>query len=234
MAEMTENSLQERLQLISERLTGLLMEETDPFWHACFGIISGREKSVISYMRYTDCREKLGHKQGVYLCVLYAQLAQTAQICQIEGLSEKQSVRELKCVTCELAVQIYLMVREQDSPEEIRDVLYWFYVDYCPLMAEVWQCMLEKECLSFGGPMLFGAAGQEALWKEHRWDCGLYLGKRFMKQFLQTLGGSAQELIQAIETLLPGKPEPESGFILTTHQKAIWQELLEQIELLIK
>ena len=71
---MTSNR-KERLALVTKRLEDELVQQND-FFHSCCELALGCKISEEShaYLSYRVCRETLGHKNGVYLCLLYAQI----------------------------------------------------------------------------------------------------------------------------------------------------------------
>ena len=178
----------ERLELVTRRLEEELILQDD-FFKACCKLALGKEATK-EYLSYRVCREKLGHKNGVYLCLLYAQLYASDCLLTAYGSLLSESLRnEFSCINRELLSQILLMSDQHDGPDQIRDALYWFYSDYCELFVEIQASLLLANAkLSFGGPFLiYPLDCNSTEWQQHIWDCGLYWGKRFEERFFQAV-----------------------------------------------
>ena len=121
---MTSNR-KERLALVTKRLEDEIVQQND-FFHSCCELALGCKISEEShaYLSYRVCRETLGHKNGVYLCLLYAQLYAANCLLTTYGSQIDEQLRdEFTCVNRELLSQILLMTAQHDGPEQIRDVL---------------------------------------------------------------------------------------------------------------
>lgn len=224
------DEIKERMGLVTSRLEEALETETRSFWRACIGLSLGEKKNSMEYLDYAVCREQLGHKEGVYLCVLFAQAALAARFAR-EGRDE------LVCISRELLVQIYLMNQQKDTPDELRDTLYWFYSDYCGLFVQAQLESIEAGCrLAFGGPVLLCSEddfGTERFFAEHRWDCGLYLGRRFEERYLQAVKRafeqSSHRVCRSFAELFPAESFNQRGFLLTGPQREQWKHLTGQL-----
>ena len=107
---MTSNR-KERLALVTKRLEDELVQQND-FFHSCCELALGCKISEEShaYLSYRVCRETLGHKNGVYLCLLYAQLYAANCLLTTYGSQIDEQLRdEFTCVNRELLSQILLM-----------------------------------------------------------------------------------------------------------------------------
>lgn len=244
----------ERLELVTKRLEDELTLQDD-FFRACCKLALGMEKKKsnepLRYLSYRVCRETLGHKNGVYLCLLYAQLY--AADCLIKEYGELigEAMRdEFICVNRELLSQILLMAAQHDGPDEIRDALYWFYSDYCELFVQLHATLLfHNATLTFGGPFLISTlrCSEHTQWKQHTWDCGLYLGKRFEERFFQavkkvfnphTHPSFSHELLNAYASMFPDEvweaAHENEGFLLTSWQREQWKQMNTQLRLMAK
>ena len=104
---MTSNR-KERLALVTKRLEDELVQQND-FFHSCCELALGCKISEEShaYLSYRVCRETLGHKNGVYLCLLYAQLYAANCLLTTYGSQIDEQLRdEFTCVNRELLSQI--------------------------------------------------------------------------------------------------------------------------------
>lgn len=238
----------ERLELVTKRLEDELVLQDD-FFRACCEMALGKKTSFNSnnesheslrYLSYRVCRETYGHKNGVYLCLLYAQLFSAD--CLIKEYSNQIGdvmKDEFICVNRELLSQILLMMTQHDGPDEIRDALYWFYSDYCELFVELFKKLATANVtLAFGGPFLISTlrCSKHEQWKQHTWDCGLYLGKRFEERFFQAIKKTNCPDLYA--SLFPQEtpdaaPENE-GFLLTSWQREQWRQMNTQLRLMAK
>lgn len=254
----------ERLELVTKRLEEELAVQGE-FFQACCELALGKENSLASheYLSYRVCREQLGHKDGVYLCLLYAQLFSADCLVKEYGSQLEESLRdEFICVNRELLSQILLMAAQHDGPDQIRDALYWFFSDYCELFVQLHATLLQQNAkLIFGGPFLISTlrCSEYAQWEQHRWDCGLYLGKRFEERFFQAvkktflsktipsktvslatfnnLSGS-NDCLHRYTELFPMQVsirEPvNEGFLLTSWQREQWKQMNTQLRLMAK
>lgn len=240
----------ERLELVTKRLEEELALQ-EGFFRACCKMALGMENSTESYesfcyLSYRICRETLGHKDGVYLCLLYAQLyASDCLIKEYGDLLEDAMRDEFICVNRELLSQILLMEGQHDRPDEIRDALYWFYSDYCELFVQLHATLLSgNAALTFGGPFLISTlrCSEQTQWRQHTWDCGLYLGKRFEERFFQAVkkifSQDSHALLCQYVNLFPEKAfaaAPENkGFLLTSWQKEQWNQMNTKLRLMAK
>ena len=180
----------ERLELVTERLSQMRQDNRDPFWEACFGAAAG-EASDEAFLHYGVCRRIFGHRLGTCLCVLYAQLCECRELTGGKGSAggeEYSGAQELVLTSRELLAMLCRMYIEHSGAAQMRDELFWFYHDYARLILDVLveTVRVDGGCrLMFGGPMLFGSGlitgGKTG--DEHRHDCGLYLGSRWVRQF---------------------------------------------------
>lgn len=229
----------ERLELVSLRLEEILQTCREDFWVSCCELALGKDSLKPDYLDYSRCREYLGHREGVYLCLLYAQLFSVSMLLAEKtekSLSLTENREELCCISRELLCQIFLMVQQKDRPEEIRDTLYWFYSDYCDLFVQTQVELLEAgKCLVFGGPMLLSdqACLQAAPYSQHVWDCGLYLGKRFEERFFQAVKKSfakgRKETCRSYVGKFVQEVRSQEGFLLTAPQKEQWKHMAAQL-----
>ncbi len=238
----------ERLELVTKRLEEEWMLQDD-FFRACCEMALGKETSFESnaksheslrYLSYRVCRETLGHKNGVYLCLLYAQLFAADCLIKEYGDQMDDAMKdEFICVNRELLSQILLMMSQHDGPDEIRDALYWFYSDYCELFVQLCKELATANIrVTFGGPFLISTlrCSEQAQWKQHTWDCGLYLGKRFEERFFQAV--KKMDCPNLYAALFPKEapdaaPENE-GFLLTSWQREQWKQMNTQLRLMAK
>lgn len=254
----------ERLELVTKRLKEELTLQND-FFQACCELALGTEKSLASheYLSYRVCREQLGHKDGVYLCLLYAQLFSSDCLLKEYGSQLEESLRdEFVCVNRELLSQILLMEAQHDGPDQIRDALYWFYSDYCELFVQLHAILLQKNAkLVFGGPFLISPlqCSNDTQWEQHIWDCGLYLGKRFEERFFQAVRktffsktipsatvssavsnklSDSNDCLHRYTELFPKQvsiKEPVNEvFLLTSWQREQWKQMNTQLRLMAK
>lgn len=234
----------ERLELVTKRLEDELAWQDD-FFQACCKLALGLENSTQphEYLSYRVCRERLGHKEGVYLCLLYAQLFAADCLLKQYGDQLDEALHdEFLCINRELLSQILLMANQHDGPDQVRDALYWFYSDYCELFVQLHKSLVEhKDALVFGGPFLISTSRccADAHWKQHTWDCGLYLGKRFEERFSQAIKRiDSKECLHMYAQLFPktaptAAPENE-GFLLTSWQREQWEQMNMQLRLMAK
>ena len=224
------SEIKERLALCSERIRELAVTGQKGFWRDCMGLSLG-EPADEKWLDYRLCREKLGPRQGVFLCLLYAQVWQVAARSlhraggpAVESLSD--TAIETVCVTRELLLLICGQLGSGAGPDDIRDSLYWFYLDYCGLLCRY---VTEETKGVFGGAMLSWpqtAAGEQFAGM-HTWDCGLFLGNRYaarLEDALRESGAGGEWLRQLIRTAEPGQPA-SGGYLLTEHQKDVFAQL---------
>ena len=231
----------ERLELVTRRLEEELFLQDD-FFKDCCKLALGKEATK-EYLSYRVCREKLGHKDGVYLCLLYAQLYASDCLLTAYGSLLSEALRnEFSCINRELLSQILLMSAQHDGPDQIRDALYWFYSDYCELFVEIQANLLLADAkLSFGGPFLIYPLNCNCTeWQQHIWDCGLYLGKRFEERFFQAVkkvflsnSNDEKKAFSQYVTLFPKEVQlaasVNEGFLLTSWQKEQWKQMSTQL-----
>lgn len=244
---MTSNR-KERLALVTKRLEDELVQQND-FFHSCCELALGCKISEEShaYLSYRVCRETLGHKNGVYLCLLYAQLYAANCLLTTYGSQIDEQLRdEFTCVNRELLSQILLMTAQHDGPEQIRDALYWFYSDYCELFVQLHAVLLSNNIsLTFGGPFLISTLQDNNLkqWQQHMWDCGLYLGKRFEERFFQSVKKVFSQpentncfdcYINLFSKQVSIDTPVNEGFLLTLWQKKQWEQMTTQLRLMAK
>ena len=241
----------ERLELVTKRLEDELALQDD-FFRACCEMALGKETSFTSvdsnaesheplrYLSYRVCRETLGHKNGVYLCLLYAQLFSAYCLMKEYGDQIDDAMRdEFICVNRELLSQILLMMSQHDGPDEIRDALYWFYSDYCELFVQLCnELATANVTLTFGGPFLISTlrCSEYVQWKQHTWDCGLYLGKRFEERFFQAIKKvNCPNLYASLfPSEAPDAAHENEGFLLTSWQREQWKQMNTQLRLMAK
>lgn len=231
----------ERLELVTRRLEEELFLQDD-FFKDCCKLALGKEATK-EYLSYRVCREKLGHKDGVYLCLLYAQLyASDCLLTTYGSLLGEALCNEFSCINRELLSQILLMSAQHDGPDQIRDALYWFYSDYCDLFVEIQAILLLADVkLSFGGPFLIYPLNCNCTeWQQHIWDCGLYLGKRFEERFFQAVkkvflsnSNDEKKAFSQYVALFPKEVQlaasVNEGFLLTSWQKEQWKQMSTQL-----
>lgn len=229
----------ERLELVTQRLQEELALQDD-FFKDCCKLALGMETGSYAYLSYRLCREKFGHKYGVYLCLVYAQLyASRCLLKEAHKILSSALCDEFACINRELFSLILLMTKQHDSPEEIRDALYWFYSDYCELFVQLHFSLLQAGVtVQFGGPFLISTplCRQSPDWKQHTWDCGLYLGKRFEERFFQAVRKQSaqndQDMCRTYAALFPQEAHTNEGFLLTSWQKEQWKQMTTQLRLM--
>lgn len=225
----------ERLELVTKRLQEELLVQ-DGFFKSCCELSLGISQDSLRYLDYGICREELGHKDGVYLCIFYAQLYATCMMLhEAKNKISQEVYDEYLCINREMLSQILLMSRQKDTPEELRDALYWFYSDYCELSVHMQFLMIESDInLQFGGPSLLSPSScwKNAGWSQHTWDCGLYFGKRFEERFLQAVKKESEKNVQIYKSFLclfPSEAHSKDGFLLTLWQKKQWKQMNTQL-----
>lgn len=84
-----------------------------------------------SYANPAYAEKRLGARYGSMLSMLYAELRAMIAYA-FEGRWENYTI------LCELFVQVYTCFEDQDgtSPEEIRNIIYWFFHDYSEIFSE--------------------------------------------------------------------------------------------------
>ncbi len=146
-----------------------------------------------SYANPAHAVAELG-EDGKLFCALYAQVRQI-----IDALYERKA--EEVVITLELFLEVYHLVQEEASIQEIRQAIYWFHSDYSEL---------------FAGNMVREMVGTEDTfyrdiiesWKEgderYLYRYGLYVSdtERKMARFLDTL--SQEEIRAAAQTFAEG------------------------------
>ncbi len=195
--EQPEKELEERCGLVEERLNGILGELAgrqdafSAFWRSCAALALGQQPGGRRFADYETCGH-LFHKSGRFYCILFSQL-------QYVPMWRTYKKTELVCVSCELAVELYGMACQEENEAAFRDTLYWFYSDYSALFLEEQLRELEAGTVyRFGGPLMLWAEGETGTWmrqedgkrdvlvkEQHRMDCGLYLGSRFLERYSQ-------------------------------------------------
>ncbi len=247
----------ERLELVTKRLENELTCQND-FFQKCCKLALGLESSIQphEYLSYRVCRERLGHKKGVYLCLLYAQLFAADCLLKQHGDQLDKSLHdEFLCINRELLSQILLMVTQHDEPDHVRDALYWFYNDYCELLVQLHKSLaaltlsgvddrdtvMHNDALVFGGPFLISTSCccSDVHWKQHTWDCGLYLGKRFEERLSQAIRRiDSRDCLLMYTQLFPQNAPTAAyeneGFLLTSWQRKQWEQMSAQLRLMAK
>jgi len=186
--------LEERYSLVRGRLeqihqeNELLRDEKSRYWYYCSGLALGEKTEDLRFLDYSFCSAVFG-ESGRYWCLLFAQMV------QVPGFYRERQA-ELICVCCELLVELYRIILDEEETSAIRNTLYWFYSDYSELYCGYWIDVLDHDfqrvCL--GGPMLLADKkhSDAVLWKQHLGDFGLYMGNRFEERCYQAVLLKAQ------------------------------------------
>ena len=228
--------MEERQQLCFDRLTELAAELPEGFWSDCVRLSLG-EKKTDEWLDYQVCGREFGTRLGAYVCLLYAQVwlvfagGFTDRTTDGNESADASASRpEVVCVTRELLLLVYGQMADGAAAEDIRDSLYWFYMDYSSLLVQ-YAAKAKPADAVFGGALFVWPAALcgDGLRAMHTWDCGLFLGNRYAARLLSAVDGLSEGR-QEFCGLIAGadaKEAAEGGFLLTEHQKEVFVKLQE-------